>query len=185
MAGILPAKDSAMDLNTYAAIRSDVIAIRAAVRRTVGWVLFVVGLAILGVALAFAFSAQAFIHKATETQGRVTALNPVTDKEDGSVTFAPVFTYTAADGQTYTIASSTSSNPPGYAVGQNVRVLYDPQNPAHASLKGVASVWLVPLIVAPIGFVFFAIGGVLLMFDLRYRRRLASAAMQWPPTWVR
>jgi len=68
-----------------------------------------------------------------------------------------------------------SSNPPGYAVGQSVRVLYDPQNPASARLKGSAQIWLVPIIVAPIGVVFFATGGVLLIFDLRYRRKLARS----------
>lgn len=165
-----------MDLNTYMAIRSDVLAIRAAVRRTVGWLFFLIGIGLLGITFAFVRSAQNFIQKATETQGRVTALTPVTDKQNGSVTYAPVFTYTASDGQTYTITSSMSSNPPDFAVGQNVPILYDPQNPAGARLKSAGQLYLIPLIVGPIGLVFIAVGFVLLVLDLRYRRRRAAAA---------
>jgi len=146
-------------------------------RRFFGWVWFAGGAVTVGVAIVFVFTTAIFIHKATETSGRILNLAPVTAPEDDGVNYAPVFTFTASDGRSYTITSNTSTNPPGFTVGQAVRVLYDPRNPADARLKNSAQLWMVSLICAPLGLSLGALGGVALWFDRRYRRGLAASAL--------
>jgi hypothetical protein len=150
-------------------------------RRFFGWVWFIGGAATIGVAIVFVITTAVFIHKATVTSGKILDLIPVADNEDNAINYAPVFTFTAADGRSYTATSSVATNPPGFAVGQAVRVLYDPRNPSDARLKSTAQLWMVPLICVPIALVLSALGGVALWFDRRYRRRVAaSAAAPYP-----
>jgi len=59
--------------------------------------------------------------------------------------FAPVVTFTAANGQSIQFKSSTSVRPNPYTIGQQVAVRYLPENPEGADLESSASSWL-PLI---------------------------------------
>lgn len=149
----------------------------ASLRRKAGWFCLVCGLACIGVAFVFAILTAIFIHNAIETNGKVAGLIPVADKENHSTNYAPIFTFIASDGRTYTATSNTSSNPPEFSHGQNVRVLYDPRNPSHAHLKSTIQLWLLSLICAPLGVFYAALGSLLLYFDHRYRRKLATTAM--------
>jgi hypothetical protein len=53
-----------------------------------------------------------------------------------------------------------------------VRLLYNPDAPAHARLKSTTQVWLVPLVFVSLGLFYASIGGAFLYYDRRYRRRL-------------
>jgi hypothetical protein len=124
---------------------------------------------------------MAFIHKATGTGGQILNLIPVVDKENEASYYAPIFTFVTPDGRSFTITSSTSTNPSGFAAGHTVRVLYNPRNPADARLKSTAQLWMVSLIGAPLGLFLSTLGGMLLLLDRRYRRKLTfkpSVAIQ-------
>lgn len=131
------------------------------------------------VGLGFAAWTSVFLLRATETSGQILRTVPVADGEGGT-NYAPVFTFTAADGHAYTITSGTASNPPDYESGDSVRVLYIPRNPMTARLKDVPQLWLFPLIAMPLGGFQASLGGLLLWFDRRYRRKLIAVAdAQW------
>jgi hypothetical protein len=149
-------------------------------RQKAGWLCLVLGLACIGVAIVFAILTAAFIHDAVETNGRIVDLVPATDEDNHSASYAPIFSFTASDGQTYTVTSYTSSNPPEFSPGESVRVLYDPRNPSHAHLKSTAQLWLVPLICAPLGAFYAILGAVLLYFDHRSRRKLVASVVNAP-----
>jgi hypothetical protein len=140
----------------------------------------VCGVACLGVALFFAVLTAAFIRNAVETTGKIVNLVPVADKENDSTNYAPIFSFTAGDGRTYTVTSNTSSNPPEFSPGQEVRVLYAPRNPSHARLKSTIQLWLVSMICAPLGAIYAGLGSVLLYFDRRYRRKIATSPVIAP-----
>jgi hypothetical protein len=67
---------------------------------------------------------------------------------DGSTTYAPIIEF-QANGQTYSFKGGISSNPPQYSVGDQVNVLYDPDNPETAQINKGSERWLVPLILIP------------------------------------
>ena len=144
-------------------------------RRWAGWWLLIGGGAALATGLGFVAWRSVFLFRATETDARILRTEPVEDGESGATSFAPVFTFVAADGRTYTITSDTSSNPPGYEAGEKARVLYIRSDPTQARLESLGQLWLFPLIIGPLGFFYASIGWVLLWFDRRYLRRMAIA----------
>ena len=54
---------------------------------------------------------------------------------DGS-TYTPVVQFQTSSGQSIEFVSSYSANPPAYDVGESVTVVYPPDNPADAIIKG-------------------------------------------------
>jgi hypothetical protein len=152
----------------------------ARLRRIAAWFCIIGGGSGVGMALVFAILTATFIHNAVETNGKIVDFVPVADEENHSTNYAPVFSFTASDGRTYTVTSNTSSNPPGFDPGQDVRVLYSPRNPSHARLKSTIQLWLISLISAPVGAFYAGLGFVLLYFDRRYRRKRVALETQRP-----
>ena len=108
-------------------------------------------------------STRRFIANADTTQGRVIELIEVHDEDDGSITYKPVVTYEAANGRSITFTASFSSKPAPYDVGENVEVLYAPDNPHDARIRGFGSLWLGPTILGGLGVVFAGVGGGMLL----------------------
>jgi hypothetical protein len=104
-----------------------------------------------------------FIANANTTQGRVIELIEVHDEDDGSITYKPVVTYVAANGRSITFTASFSSKPAPYDVGETVEVLYAPDNPREARIRGFGSLWLGPTILGGLGVVFTGVGGGMLL----------------------
>lgn len=70
-------------------------------------------------------------------------------ESDGSCcVYSPVIEF-EANGQTYTFEGDSASYPPEYEVGEEVRVLYNPENPSNAQINKVSERWLMPVIVIP------------------------------------
>ena len=107
-------------------------------------------------------STRRFIADAESAQGRVVELIEVRDEDDGSISYKPVVTYETANGRSITFTASFSSKPAPYDVGESVEVLYAPQDPHDARIKGFSSLWLGPTILGGLGVVFTGIGGGLL-----------------------
>ena len=132
----------------------------------------VIGLGLLAGAIALALNTRAFIATAKPASGTVTELVPKRDKDDGSITYTPVVLFEAASGESVSFTSSFSSNPPSYAVGEKVEVLYAPDNPHEARIRGFGSLWLGSVILGGIGTVFATIGfGILIASRLSKRKR--------------
>ena len=94
------------------------------------------------------------------------------DDERGSVCttlYAPRVLFTTADGRRVEYTSSTATNPPRYAEGEQVGVRYQPDDPTRARIHAFADLWLAPTIVGGIGVIFGLIGGVLALVGRRLR----------------
>jgi hypothetical protein len=66
-------------------------------------------------------------------------------------------------GREVEFVSSTASNPPGFRVGEQVAVLYDPEGPETAVIPGFFSLWIWVSILSSMGIIFVAAGGGLLL----------------------
>jgi hypothetical protein len=82
-----------------------------------------------------------FVHHAATAEGVVTRLDRTEVLQDQPAAYTPVFVFRDAEGREHTVRSGASSNPPGYAVGDRVRVLFDPHHPESASIDSFWPLW--------------------------------------------
>ena len=73
--------------------------------------------------------------------------------------------------ETIVFVSSTATNPPGYAKGEKIEVLYFPAKPQEARINSFFSLWGGSVILGVMGAIFFLIGaGVTLVPMLKKRQ---------------
>lgn len=114
-----------------------------------------------------------FIHRATRTQGTVTALvrqQSTNYRNNGSIdrgmpvtySYLPIVRFQVAE-QQIQFRGSVATSPPAWHVGETVDVLYLESNPWDARIESFTSLWLLPMIFGGIGAVFLAIGARLIL----------------------
>ncbi|MEH2587088.1 DUF3592 domain-containing protein [Bradyrhizobium sp. AZCC 1721] len=138
--------------------------------RIAKFVLIPVGLLLLLGAGFSVWSTKTWIARAIETSGSVIEMVRLRDSEDKGYLFAPVVRFQTRDGRTIEFQSGLRSNPPAYRTGQTVSVLYDPDVPESAAIRGVFSLWLMPIIVAFIGAVFLIVATAMIVLIKRVSR---------------
>jgi hypothetical protein len=126
------------------------------------WIFLVVGtLMLVGAGLLWV-NTRNFVAQAQGASGTVVELREVRDSDGGSSTWKPVVRFTSADGQDVTFASSFSSNPASYELGESVPVLYRREDPRDARIRGSGSLWFGVTLLGGLGVVFAALGGAIL-----------------------
>ena len=127
------------------------------------------GLAFLLLALGFYLSSTTFSSFTGRTQGTITDL---VANNNGRGGLAPVVGYTVA-GQAYTYRSDVNSSLSLFKVGDQVIILYQPNNPQNAEIEGYSVGLLLALIFGIIGLVFIVVSLVIsvVRFILRRQRR--------------
>ena len=110
-----------------------------------------------------------FIHTAINSDGAILELRRVQSSRNGH-SYAPVFRFAADDGQIYMVVSSNSNNPPGFRVGEHVKVLYQHGRPEHAKIDSFIQLWLPELVLTIVG------GGFSVIPAIIVRRRLKQRA---------
>lgn len=141
------------------------------------WSLCGVGTVFLLVAVALAGNMLLFLRISIAETGTVVSNVRVEQRDsDGQATiaFKPEFTFTGADGKTYTVTSATGSNPPEFAEGQTVRVLYNPMNPGTAKIDSFTQLWFMPILFGAFGVVLSAIGYTWMYFTVKRQREVLS-----------
>lgn len=109
----------------------------------------IVGVMFAMVGIGFGIYSVYFSIGTAETAGTVIEMKGGTQK-------SPVVEYTV-DGRRFTFHSSISSSPPAYKVGDQVGVLYNPDDPQAAQLNTFLDRWLFPVAFTSVGFVVMAI----------------------------
>jgi hypothetical protein len=141
------------------------------------WFLCVMGTVWLVAAVALGGRTLLFLRTSVAAKGAVVSNVRVEQRsDDGRVatTFAPEFTFIGADGKSYTVMSASSSNPPEFAEGQAVRVLYNPVNPGSARIDSFRQLWLLPILFGAFGVVASAIGCTWMYFVVKRNREVLS-----------
>lgn len=139
----------------------------------------IVGLAFF-VGAWFAYkSTSDFIDRAEDAEGEV--IEMIRSRSDDSYTYKPVVEFTAPNGERVEFASSTSSNPPAYDVGEIVDVLYDPDDPHDARIDGAFSLWFLPIFLSIFGLIFTGIATALFMVGFMLNRKRQYLATHGEP----
>ncbi|HET9862329.1 MAG TPA: DUF3592 domain-containing protein [Steroidobacteraceae bacterium] len=138
--------------------------------RWIFWTFLGVGALMLVGAALLCIDTRRFIAHAQDATGTVVELREVRS-DDGGSTWKPVVRFTAADGRDVTFASRVSSSPPSYDVGETVPVLYRPEEPGEARIRGFGSLWFGASILGGLGLLFAALGGGLLFARRASRKK--------------
>jgi hypothetical protein len=126
-----------------------------------------IGLLLMLGAACTVWTTKAWLARAVEVQGSVIEMVRVRDSDDKGYLFTPLVRFQTAEGRTVEFQSSLRTNPPAYHTGQTVSVLYDPEEPHSAAIRGVLSLWLMPMILSFIGSIFLAIGTAMVVLSNR------------------
>jgi Protein of unknown function (DUF3592) len=119
-------------------------------------------------ALVIFIRSEVFLYRSISAEGTVIRL---ASNHDETVHYAPVFAYTAQDGQTFAVQSNTYSAPPEFRVGQKVPVLYEKDHPEQARIATHEQVHSLEDVFGAIGFFFTGIGFGSLIYQRRRNRR--------------
>lgn len=121
-----------------------------------------IGLLLLLAAAWSVWSTKTWLARALEVEGVVIEMVRMRDSDDKGYLFSPIVRFETADGSTHEFQSGLRTNPPAYRTGEVVSVVYDPAVPGAATIRGVLSLWLTPIILCFIGTIFFAIGAAMI-----------------------
>ena len=135
-----------------------------------------IGLLLLGLAVFVAWNTTAWLKRTVEAQGTVIEMLRTRDKDDGGWMYEPVVRFQTAEGKTVQFEAGFRSSPPAYRIGASVPVVYLPEAPERAQIRGFLSLWMGPMIMAFIGLIFFGIGSAMVTAGRRVSRELAQPA---------
>ncbi|QHG14682.1 DUF3592 domain-containing protein [Nostoc sp. ATCC 53789] len=125
-----------------------------------------VGSIIAVTGIMIALNTRSFVTSAIPAQGTIIDLvqRSSTDKKGrSSYAYYPVIKFTARSGETTVFESNSGSNPPEFAKGQQVEILYSPEKPNSAMIKSWLSLWFLPVMLTGLGSIFALVGGVVLI----------------------
>jgi hypothetical protein len=140
-------------------------------------IFLLVGLALFAGAAVWAVVTRSFIARAEVASGTVVAL-----ERTSSNAYSPVVDFVAPGGQMIEFRSSFGSSPPAYEVGEKVEVLYLPDQPRKARIRGIFALWGGALILCGVGLVFTGVGGGMALFAYLRERRNAELRQSGVPT---
>ncbi|MDQ2997845.1 MAG: DUF3592 domain-containing protein [Chloroflexota bacterium] len=101
------------------------------------------------------YQSWGFLQIAQAAPGTVTALEWSADSDTSGA--RPVVNYEIR-GEPYQITGTAWSNPPTYAVGEQVQVLYSPDQPRAAQIYSWFDFWFTPMLLGGVGLVFELVG---------------------------
>lgn len=140
-----------------------------------GFVMTPIGLLLLALAVFVVWNTTAWLKRTVEAPGTVVEMLRTRDKENTGWLYEPVVRFETAEGKTIKFEANFRSSPPAYRVGDTVTVVYLPDAPERAQIRGFLSLWMGPLIMAFIGAVFFGVGASMLAASRRVARELARS----------
>src|SRR5688572_18184613 len=124
-------------------------------------ILGLAGVVMLGIAWFTWKNTKQFISSARQVQG--TVIRMVTDIEGAS---APVFKFTAHNGDVIEVQDKIYTTPAGYEVGQTVQILYDPQYPDQARVNKSGNLYFTPMLLGGMGAFCVLLACVLLVYSI-------------------
>jgi hypothetical protein len=121
-----------------------------------------IGSALTALGVGLAAAKHRFLKTATQTRGTILRYEMRSDGE--SETAHPVVEFRDARGIRRQATMSVGTGGVRLAdPGTPVDVVYDPRNPAEASIRAFTHLWLFPLLLTAFGLVFAAVGVLMLL----------------------
>jgi hypothetical protein len=141
-----------------------------------GLVSLVMSVGFLVAAAITAFNVDRFLNEAEHATGTVVAFSEKHDTERNSINYAPVFTFKIEAGRTQSVTSSVATNPPSFAVGDQVRILYRRSDPSGARIDSFWQLWFWPVFLSGFGLV-NGLVGTIFFFSARRKLRKQAAVL--------
>jgi hypothetical protein len=91
---------------------------------------FIAGLILLIIGLVLLRNRITFIKNGMAAVATVKELKEVTDSDDNSISYKPIFTFTTYNNEKRIHEHNVSSRPSSWSVGDTVKVIYEKDNPA-------------------------------------------------------
>ncbi len=110
---------------------------------------------------------KSFIDQAERVHGTVVDYEVYSGSS--STMYYPVVEFVTKDGREIVSTSNTGSNSTGYKTGEEVRVLYDPDNPEKAKIVSFWQLWLGTFIATALGIFFGLLGAAFTWAASRFR----------------
>jgi hypothetical protein len=111
----------------------------------------------LGVGLVEMGKSWRIVNSYAAATGTVVRNSYSVDDEGGGA-YYPVVEFKPNDGRPVQFTSGIGSSPPDYAEGEQVAVLYDPENPRQAYIHSWKRLWFAPTLLTVIGLLPLIIG---------------------------
>ncbi|WP_013320872.1 DUF3592 domain-containing protein [Gloeothece verrucosa] len=140
----------------------------------VGSVFGLLGLGMLfGSWLSFS-GTQDFLKNSVSSVGTVIDLRVKSSYDhDGGSIYYPRVSFQTEKAEKIDFESNFGTNPPAYKVGQQVPVLYHPDNPDQAQIKSFWSLWFVSILLLGMGGIFTVVG-LSLLLSLKLQKQQSS-----------
>lgn len=97
---------------------------------------------------------------------------------DNEIMYKPIFSFETQGGDKIQFTSSTSSNPPKYAMGETATVLYQEFSPEKARVKAYFSLWGPTTILGGMGLIFFTIGGSIILKERQNEQKVQELKLR-------
>lgn len=123
------------------------------------------GFLLFAIAVIIFVRTRIFINKAQEVKGTVVEMvyrRKSTKRNGGG--YLPVYQFRTIDGKKITAKDSLSSNPPRFQVGQEIDVLYNPENPHNARINNRLNLYFLPALLGGLGLLFGGMG-IIIVFS--------------------
>jgi Protein of unknown function (DUF3592) len=133
--------------------------------RIFGLGFFVFGSIFLIIGIAFGLSYYHFISKTITTQGTVIDLEKGSSSTDEGIiiVYYPIIKFNTLSGEPVVFTSQTGKNRAELTVGQQIQVLYNPQEPNNARVDQFSVELFLSVIFISIGSIFAFIGGIVIV----------------------
>lgn len=126
------------------------------------------GVIVLLVANHIYTGTRAFLDSTVNAEGLVTDM--IKQEYYDGIQYRPVVSFRTPSGEKIVFHARTSSFPAAYRVGEEVDVLYNPDEPDKARIKSFSSIWATTWIIGFMGSVFTLSGLALLIGSYLARR---------------
>jgi hypothetical protein len=121
------------------------------------WIFFILGSGCLLYASVLLVKNILFLKNSASATGTVIDFHR--HRGNKFTTYAPIVTFTTADGRSFKFRSQVGGDEDDYSVGQQVTVLYSPDDPMNAEIKAFSPLWFPVIALSVIGLFFVAFSG--------------------------
>jgi hypothetical protein len=135
-------------------------------------VVFGISILPLMVAIGFGLHTSSFLKEAIATEAEIIEL--ILIERDGNTLFAPVYVFQDLGGNEIRKYSSTASYPPPGVVGDQIEILYSPEDPNNSRQNTFFDKWGVSVIAGGLGIFYLILSALVIYFTGRYLKKKRS-----------
>jgi len=84
----------------------------------------------------------------------ITGQGTVIELQKSGKTYYPIVKFKSKTGKEFTFKAGVGTNPPAYQIGNNVNIIYSPEDPQKAQINSPLYFWFLPILFGGLGGIF-------------------------------